>query len=381
MPKAAAGHLSKTLLEKFNLTEGRQPQTYGIGIKELWDVPAEKHKEGTVIHTQGWPLTDCAGGGFIYHQENNQIAIGFVVTLDYENPYLSPYEEMQRFKTHPSIKPMLEGGRRVAYGARAINEGGLQSVPKLAFPGGCLTGCAAGFVNVPRIKGSHNAMKTGMLAAESAFNAIKDGRSHDELGDYEPAFRDSWVYKDLHKVRNARPALTKFGIKLGTIYAGFDMWMNQLGLGFLLPWTFGHHTDHDQIKPAKDMPKINYPKPDGEITFDKLTSVSFSNTNHEEDQPVHLTLKDASVPVATNYAVYDGPEARFCPAGVYEYVADEGQRWRCDAVADQRAKLRALQNLRHQRPNPKHQLGGARRRRRPELSKHVRTSENRCPPP
>ena len=317
------GHLSKTLLEKFNLTEGRQPQTYGIGIKELWDVPAEKHKEGTVIHTQGWPLTDCAGGGFIYHQENNQIAIGFVVTLDYENPYLSPYEEMQRFKTHPSIKPMLEGGRRVAYGARAINEGGLQSVPKLAFPGGCLTGCAAGFVNVPRIKGSHNAMKTSMLAAESAFNAIKDGRSHDELGGYEPAFRDSWVYKDLHKVRNARPALTKFGIKLGTIYAGFDMWMNQLGLGFLLPWTFGHHTDHDQIKPAKDMPKINYPKPDGEITFDKLTSVSFSNTNHEEDQPVHLTLKDASVPVATNYAVYDGPEARFCPAGVYEYVADE----------------------------------------------------------
>ena len=317
------GHLSKTLLEKFNLTEGRQPQTYGIGIKELWDVPAEKHKEGTVIHTQGWPLTDCAGGGFIYHQENNQIAIGFVVTLDYENPYLSPYEEMQRFKTHPSIKPMLEGGRRVAYGARAINEGGLQSVPKLAFPGGCLTGCAAGFVNVPRIKGSHNAMKTSMLAAESAFNAIKDGRSHDELGDYEPAFRDSWVYKDLHKVRNARPALTKFGIKLGTIYAGFDMWMNQLGLGFLLPWTFGHHTDHDQIKPAKDMPKINYPKADGEITFDKLTSVSFSNTNHEEDQPVHLTLKDASVPVATNYAVYDGPEARFCPAGVYEYVADE----------------------------------------------------------
>ena len=317
------GHLSKTLLEKFNLTDGREPQTYGIGIKELWDVPAEQHKEGTVIHTQGWPLTDCAGGGFIYHQENNQIAIGFVVTLDYENPYLSPYEEMQRFKTHPSIKPMLEGGRRVAYGARAINEGGLQSVPKLAFPGGCLTGCAAGFVNVPRIKGSHNAMKTGMLAAESAFKAIKDGRGHDELGDYEPAFRDSWVYKDLHKVRNARPALTKFGIKLGTIYAGFDMWMNQLGLGFLLPWTFGHHTDHDQIKPAKDMPKIDYPKPDGEITFDKLTSVSFSNTNHEEDQPVHLTLKDASVPVATNYAVYDGPEARFCPAGVYEYVADE----------------------------------------------------------
>ena len=317
------GSLSKTLMETFKLRDGREPQTYGIGIKELWDVPAESHKEGTVIHTQGWPLGEVAGGGFIYHQENGQIAIGFVVTLDYENPYLSPYEEMQRFKTHPAIKPMLEGGRRVAYGARAINEGGLQSVPKLAFPGGCLIGCSAGFVNVPRIKGSHNAMKTGMLAAESAFDAIKDGRANDELTAYEPAFRASWVYKDLHKVRNARPALSKFGLKLGTIYAGFDMWMNQLGLGFLLPWTFGHHTDHDQLKAAKDMPKIDYPKPDGQITFDKLTSVSFSATNHEEGQPVHLTLKDSTVPAATNYAVYDGPEARYCPAGVYEYVADD----------------------------------------------------------
>lgn len=317
------GHLSKTLMQTFKLREGREPQTYGIGIKELWDVPAENHKEGTVIHTQGWPLTDCAGGGFIYHQENNQIAIGFVVTLDYENPYLSPYDEMQRFKTHPDIKSMLKGGRRVAYGARAINEGGLQSVPKLAFPGGCLIGCSAGFVNVPRIKGSHNAMKTGMLAAESAFEALKADRQHDELTDYEPAFRSSWVYKDLHKVRNARPALSKFGITLGTVYAGFDMWMNNIGLGFLLPWTFGNHSDHDRLKPAKDMKKIEYPKPDGEITFDKLTNVSFSATNHEEDQPIHLTLKDASVPVATNYNVYDGPEARFCPAGVYEYVADE----------------------------------------------------------
>jgi len=317
------GHLSKQLMEKFNLREGREPQTYGIGIKELWDVPAENHKEGTVIHTQGWPLSDCAGGGFVYHQEAGQIAIGFVATLDYENPYLSPYEEMQRFKTHPDIKKMLEGGRRVAYGARAINEGGLQSVPKLAFPGGCMTGCAAGFVNVPRIKGSHNAMKTGMLAAESAFAALKAGRAHDELTDYEPAFRASWVYKDLHKVRNARPALSKFGLTLGTIYAGFDMWLNNLGLGFLLPWTFGHHTDHDALKPAKDMIKIDYPKPDGVITFDKLTNVSFSATNHEEDQPIHLTLKDAGVPVATNLGIYDGPEARFCPAGVYEYVADD----------------------------------------------------------
>jgi len=317
------GHLSKTLMDTFNLGEGRQPQTYGIGIKELWDVPEENHSEGKVIHTQGWPLDDIVGGGFIYHQENNQIAIGFVTTLDYENPHLSPYDEMQRFKTHPEVRKMLEGGRRVAYGARAINEGGLQSVPKLAFPGGCLIGCSAGFVNVPRIKGSHNAMKTGMLAAESAFAAIKAERAHDELTDYEPAFRDSWVYKDLHKVRNARPSLSKFGLKLGTIYAGLDMWLNNLGLGFLVPWTFDNHTDHDRLKPAKDMPKIDYPKPDGVLTFDKLTNVSFSGTNHEENQPVHLTLKDDAVPVATNLAIYDGPENRFCPAGVYEYVPNE----------------------------------------------------------
>jgi electron-transferring-flavoprotein dehydrogenase len=317
------GSLSKQLIDKFGLRDGRQPQTYGIGIKELWDVDPAKHKAGTVIHTQGWPLGDVVGGGFIYHQENNQIAIGFVTTLDYENPHLSPYDEMQRFKTHPAIRPMLEGGRRVAYGARAINEGGLQSVPKLAFAGGCLIGCSAGFVNVPRIKGTHNAMKTAMLAAEQAFQALGEGRAHDELAGYEPAFRASSAYKDLHKVRNARPALTKFGVKLGTLYAGLDMWLNNLGLGFLVPWTFGHHEDHKQLKPAASMPKIDYPKPDGVITFDKLTNVSFSATNHEEDQPIHLQLKDASVPVATNLAVYDGPENRFCPAGVYEYVEDE----------------------------------------------------------
>ncbi len=317
------GHLSKALMEKFNLREGVEPQTYGIGIKELWDVEPANHKEGLVIHTQGWPLNDIVGGGFIYHQENNQIAIGFVTTLDYENPHLSPYDEMQRFKTHPAVKPMLEGGRRVAYGARAINEGGLQSVPKLAFPGGCLIGCAAGFVNVPRIKGTHNAMKTAMLAAEHAFAAICEDRAHDELSGYEPAFRASWAYKDLHRVRNARPALSKFGVTLGTLYAGFDMWMNNLGLGFLLPWTFGHHDDHSQMKPADAMPKIDYPKPDGVITFDKLTNVSFSATNHEEDQPVHLQLTDDSVAVNTNLALYDGPENRFCPAGVYEFVDDE----------------------------------------------------------
>jgi electron-transferring-flavoprotein dehydrogenase len=317
------GHLSKQLMETFNLRDGVEPQTYGIGIKELWDVPEENHKEGTVIHSQGWPLNDVVGGGFIYHQENNQIAIGFVTTLDYANPHLSPYDEMQRFKTHPAIKPILEGGRRVAYGARAINEGGLQSVPRLAFPGGCLIGCSAGFVNVPRIKGTHNAMKTAMLAAEAAFKAIQGERANDELTDYELAFRNSWAYQDLYKVRNARPALSKFGVKLGSLYAGIDMWLNNLGLGFLFPWTFGHHADHEQIKPAAEMPKIDYPKPDGVLTFDKLTNVSFSATNHEEDQPIHLQLKDESVPVSTNLALYDGPENRFCPAGVYEYVDDE----------------------------------------------------------
>ena len=318
------GSLSQSLIKKFGLRDGRQPQTYGIGIKELWDVDPEKHQEGTVIHTQGWPLNDLVGGGFIYHQENNQIAIGFVCTLDYENPHLSPYDEMQRFKTHPAIKPMLEGGRRVAYGARAINEGGLQSVPKLAFAGGCLIGCSAGFVNVPRIKGTHNAMKTGMLAAEQAFQALGEERANDELSEYEPAFRASWAYKDLHRVRNARPALSKFGVTLGTLYAGFEMWMNNLGLGFLLPWTFGNHEDHKQLKPAASMQKIEYPKPDGVLTFDKLTSVSFSATSHEEDQPIHLKLRDESVPLDTNLALYDGPENRFCPAGVYEYVNDEG---------------------------------------------------------
>ncbi len=318
------GHLSKSLIEKFGLRQGVEPQTYAIGIKELWDVDASKHKAGTVIHSQGWPLTDTVGGGFIYHQENNQIAIGFVVALDYANPHLSPYDEMQRFKTHPAIRPMLDGGRRVAYGARAINEGGLQSIPKLTFPGGALIGDAAGFLNVPRIKGTHTAMKTGMLAAEAAFAAIAAGsEGGDELTAYGEGWKKSWVYKELHKVRNARPALSKFGIKLGTLYAGLDMWLNNLGLGFLAPWTFGHHEDHKTLRAAAEAPKIDYPKPDGVLTFDKLTNVSFSATNHEEDQPVHLRLKDDAVPLTTNLALYDGPEARFCPAGVYEFVDDE----------------------------------------------------------
>jgi len=321
------GSLSKEVMSKFDLRDGVEPQTFAIGIKELWDIEPEKHHPGRVIHTQGWPLSDTVGGSFIYHQENNQLAIGFVVALDYQNPYMSPYEEMQRFKTHPVIKPMLEGGRRVAYGARAINEGGLQAVPKLTFPGGALIGCSAGFLNVPRIKGTHNAMKTAMMAAEAAFNAIRGGsEGKEELTAYPEAYKKSWVYKDLHLVRNSRPALSKFGIALGTLYAGFDMWMNNLGLGFLVPWTLGHHEDHKSLKKAAACAPIDYPKPDGEITFDRLTNVSFSATNHEEDQPVHLTLKDDDIPVNVNLADYAGPEQRFCPAGVYEFVEEDGSQ-------------------------------------------------------
>ena len=318
------GHLSKELNTKFGLSNNAQPQVYAIGIKELWDVVPEKHSKGRVIHTQGWPLKETTGGGFIYHQENNQVAVGFVVALDYKNPYLSPFDEMQKFKTHPSVRPLLEGGRRVAYGARAINEGGLQSVPKLTFPGGALIGCSAGFVNVPRIKGTHNAMKSAMLAAEAAFVSIKAGsQGGDELTTYNEGWKKSWIYTDLHKVRNARPALAKLGIKLGTLYAGFDMWINNLGLGFLLPWTMGHEPDHAQLKPASSCAKITYPKPDGKITFDKLSSVFLSSTNHMENQPVHLKLKDVTVPISINLAKFDGPEARFCPAGVYEYISDD----------------------------------------------------------
>ncbi len=323
------GSLSKELEAKFALRENCQFQTYGIGIKELWDIEPDKHSPGRVIHTQGWPLGNTAGGGFIYHQENNQVAIGFVVTLDYDNPHLSPFDEMQRFKTHPEVRKILEGGRRVAYGARAINEGGLQSVPKLYFPGGALIGCAAGFVNVPRIKGTHNAMKSAMLAAETAFDALAAGSEGDvELSAYEEAYKTSWIQKDLYKVRNARPALAKFGAKWGTLYAGFDMWMNTIGLGFLMPTLKHPHPDNETLKKAKDAKPIDYPKPDGVISFDKLSSVFLSNTNHEEDQPIHLTLKDDSIPVTVNFADYDGPEQRFCPAGVYEYVGEEGEEKR-----------------------------------------------------
>lgn len=316
------GSLSKQVIEKYNLRDGRQPQTYGIGIKELWEVSPDNHKEGTVIHTQGWPLeSDTVGGGFCYHLENNQVAIGFVVGLDYSNPYLSPFDEMQRYKTHPAFGNLFKGAKRISYGARAINEGGLQSVPKLAFPGGALIGCSAGFVNVPRIKGTHNAMKTGMLAAEEAFNALETDGSN-ELAGYEQAFKESWVYKDLKRVRNAKPAIHKFGAFWGTLYSGFDMWINNIGLGFLLPWSFSHDEDHTCLKPAEECDEIKYPRPDGVVTFDKLSSVFLSNTNHVEDQPCHLTLKDDKIPVDVNYQIYAGPEVRFCPAGVYEFLSE-----------------------------------------------------------
>jgi len=315
------GSLSQTLMQRFALRDGVDPQKYGIGIKELWEVAPQKHEPGLVLHSQGWPLDNATGGGsFIYHYGVNLVAVGFVVHLSYENPHLSPYDELQRFKLHPAIQPMLDGAKRLAYGARAINEGGLQSVPRLAFPGGALVGCAAGFVNLPRIKGTHNAMKTGMLAAEAAFAALGENRSHDQLHAYDEAWKKSWVYEDLYKVRNVKPGL-RFGTLAGTLHGGIHMWLNDLGLGALVPWTMRHrHADHETLRPAAEMPRIAYPRYDGTLSFDKLSSVFISNTSHEEDQPVHLRLRDPSIPVDVNLRVYDGPEARYCPAGVYEFV-------------------------------------------------------------
>jgi electron-transferring-flavoprotein dehydrogenase len=316
--EGARGHLTKRLTELFDLRDESGPQVYGLGIKELWDIPAERHKPGRVIHTQGWPLQDAWGGGFLYHQENNQVALGFVVSLDYQNPYLSPFEEMQRWKTHPAIRAEIEGGRRVSYGARAINEGGYQAIPRLVFPGGALIGCSAGFVNVPRIKGTHTAMKSAMLAAEAAFDAIAADRSGDVLDSYPAALDKSWVAKELKKVRNAQPAVAHWGGAVGTLYAGLDMWLNQLGIG--VPWTLKLRPDYATLRQKGQVRTIDYPKPDGILTFDRLSSVFVSNTNHEEDQPVHLTLKDADIPTAINLPVYAGPEQRYCPAGVYEFV-------------------------------------------------------------
>ena len=324
--EGARGHLTKRLKEKFDLEADCQPQVFGLGMKELWDIDPAKHVAGRVLHTQGWPLSESEswGGGFLYHQANNQVALGFVTALDYKNPYVYPFEEFQRWKQHPEIRKILEGGKRVAYGARAINEGGWQSVPKLAFPGGVLAGCSAGFVNVPRIKGTHTAMKSGMLAAEAIGAAIANGREQDALDEYDAAVRDSWIAVELKLVKNAEPLVAKFGGDIGTALAGADMWMRHLGIG--LPLTMKHHTDASATQRADLYKPITYPKPDGVISFDRLTSVSYSFTNHEEDQPCHLRLKDPAVPVEINLRLYDGPEARFCPAGVYEFIGEEGDK-------------------------------------------------------
>ncbi|WP_022727647.1 electron transfer flavoprotein-ubiquinone oxidoreductase [Fodinicurvata sediminis] len=316
------GSLTKDLEARFKLREGSDPQTYGIGLKELWELDPAQHKEGFVLHSSGWPMDDKTwGGSFIYHLENNQAYVGYVVGLDYQNPHLSPFHEFQRFKLHPAIKPMLKGGKRISYGARALNEGGFQSVPKLAFPGGALIGCTAGFLNVPKIKGSHTAMKTGMMAAESIHERMAGGdEGYGTLDNYEEAYRNSWVHDELHKARNLRPATARWGMTLGMLYGGLDLKL----FGGRLPWTLHHkHQDHETLKAADQMPKIDYPKPDNEITFDRLSSVFISNTNHEEDQPVHLKLKDESIPIEHNLPLYDEPAQRYCPAGVYEVVRDD----------------------------------------------------------
>ena len=322
--EGARGSLSKQLIARFRLDDGRCPQKYGIGLKELWQVAPEKHRKGLVQHSFGWPLSNRTGGGsFLYHYGDNLVSIGFVVHLNYDNPYLSPYDEFQRFKTHPDIRQVLEGGKRIGYGARAITEGGWQSLPKLAFKGGALLGCAAGMVNVPRIKGSHNAILSGIAAAEAAFAALGAGRAHDELADYESAVREGDIGRDLKPVRNAKPLWSRFGTALGIALGGIDMWMNTIIRGVGLGYTLKHgKPDSDGMKPAASAKPIAYPRPDGVLTFDKLTNVSFSATNHEEDQPVHLVLADPEVPIAVNLPTWAEPAQRYCPAGVYEVVDD-----------------------------------------------------------
>jgi len=312
------GSLAQQLMARFALREGKQPQTYGIGIKELWEIEPARHQAGLILHTTGWPLDSRTyGGSFLYHLKPNLVACGFVVGLDYENPYLSPFEEFQRFKTHPAIRPTFEGGRRIAYGARAINEGGFQSIPRLIFPGGALIGCSAGFLNVPKIKGTHTAMKTGMLAAEAVAAALAGEARPDMLDAYPAALEKSWVWSELHGVRNIRPGFRR-GFWVGMANAAIETYLTRGGS----PWTLRHHADNESLRKAADSRKIDYPKPDGVVSFDRLSSVFLSNTNHEEDQPAHLTLKDPTVPVAHNLALYDAPEQRYCPAGVYEIVQE-----------------------------------------------------------
>ncbi|MEQ1617286.1 MAG: electron transfer flavoprotein-ubiquinone oxidoreductase [Terricaulis sp.] len=323
--EGARGSLTKILQNRYQLSKGRDPQKYGLGIKELWEVSPAQHQPGLVLHSVGWPLDDKTGGGsFMYHWGERLVSVGYVVHLNYKNPYLSPFDEFQRHKLHPEIRRHIEGGKRLAYGARAITEGGLQSVPTLAFPGGALIGCAAGFVNVPRIKGSHNAMKTGMLAAEAAFAALAAGRQRDMLDDYDQAYRESSVYKDLKLVRNAKPLLSRHGTFWGGFWGMFDMWTTSLFGGFSFFGTLKHgKTDAQATQKAKKHKPIAYAKPDGKLTFDKLSSVYLSNTNHEEDQPAHLTLTDPALPIRVNLPEYAEPATRYCPAGVYEVLYDE----------------------------------------------------------
>jgi electron-transferring-flavoprotein dehydrogenase len=322
--EGARGHLGKQVIAKYNLAEGRDPQSYAIGIKELWEVDPSKAKPGLVVHTSGWPMQDDTfGGGFLYHLEDNKVTLGFVLGLDYKNPWLSPFEEMQRWKTHPAIAAHLEGAKRIGYGARAINNGTPQALPKTVFPGGALIGCDAGYLNAARIKGSHAAIKSGMLAADAAYEAVSAGRANDELSAYPAAFEKSWLSKELNQYRNFKLWFKK-GMWVGTVMTGIEQWLlPKLGID-TPPWTLhGNKPDHVSLEPAAQHAQINYPKPDGKLTFDRLSSVFISNTNHEENQPAHLTLKDASVPVNINLATYAGPESRYCPAGVYEYVKNE----------------------------------------------------------
>jgi electron-transferring-flavoprotein dehydrogenase len=332
--EGARGSLAKQLIAKFNLSDGREPGKYGIGLKELWQVKPESHKPGLVQHSFGWPLDMRTGGGsFLYHLEDNQVAVGFVMHLNYKNPWLSPFEEFQRFKTHPAIRGTFEGGKRISYGARAITEGGWQSVPKLSFPGGALIGCSAGFVNVPRIKGSHNAVLSGMLAAEHVATAIGEGRTNDELTAYEDAWRDSDIGKDLKKVRNVKPLWSRFGTIVGVGLGGFDMWTNTL-FGFSLFGTLKHgKADYASLDPASEHEKILYPKADGVLTFDRLSSVFLSNTNHEENQPIHLQVKDIALQQRSEHDIFAGPSTRYCPAAVYEWVDADG-----NSAADPSAK-------------------------------------------
>ncbi|WP_394180393.1 4Fe-4S dicluster domain-containing protein [Yoonia maritima] len=325
LSEGVRGSLSKEVIEKFALGAGHDVQKYGVGMKEIWEIDPAKHKEGTVTHTMGWPLGGNAGGGsFIYHLENNQVYVGFVVHLNYKNPHLFPYMEFQRFKHHPMVADLLKGGKRIAYGARAITEGGYQSMPKLTFPGGALLGCSAGMVNVPRIKGNHNAMLSGIAAAEAAVEAFKEGRQSDELTDYETTVRDGEIGDDLKKVRNVKPLWSKYGLLASLAIGGMDMWTNTFGFSLLGTLKHGK-SDADATEEASKHKVIDYPKPDGTLSFDRLTNVAFSFTNHEESQPAHLHLKDPSVPVNINLPKYAGPAARYCPAGVYEYVEEEGK--------------------------------------------------------